>query len=199
MSTSILSQIESLIASEGSGLNATANRFDTMANLFRADRALTAMQFTTKNQAQKRLVLAGYILANYDVSIPKKSKKTQAQVLFGWTDLGHAKVAEKVEKAIAESKPIEQVENTYKKALTAKDVALTKKQSSGEYKVKATATLFEGIADRLEKADFAKSAEADAEIARIEKAIATYKATKMVKPVEVKQEESAPKKEEVYA
>jgi len=196
MST-ILSQIESLIASEGNGRTATANRFSTMATLFRADRTLTAMQFTTKNQAQKRLVLAGYILANYDVSIPAKSKLTQAQVLFGWTDLGHAKVAPKVEKAIADGKTIEQVEAVYGKAVTAKNLALTKEKSSGEYKVKATATLLGGIAERLEKADFAKSAEADAEIARIEKAIATYKATKMVKPVEVT--ESAPEAELVSA
>jgi len=184
MST-ILQQIESLIASEGNGRIATANRFSTMAALFRADRTLTATQFTTKNQAQKRLVLAGYILSRYDISIPAKSKLTQAQVLFGWTDLGHAKVSTKVEKAIEAGLPIEKVESVYGKAVTAKDLALVKEKSSGEYKVKATTTLLESIAERLEKADFAKSAESDAEIARIEKVIATYKAIKMVKPVQV--------------
>jgi hypothetical protein len=131
------------------------------------------------------LVLAGYILSRYDISIPAKSKLTQAQVLFGWTDLGHAKVSTKVEKAIEAGLPIEKVESVYGKAVTAKDLALVKEKSSGEYKVKATTTLLESIAERLEKADFAKSAESDAEIARIEKVIATYKAIKMVKPVQV--------------
>lgn len=194
MST-ILEQIESLIASEGNGRTATANRFGTMATLFRSDRTLTATQFSTKNQAQKRLVLAGYILSKYDISIPAKSKLTQAQVLFGWTDLGHAKVSTKVEKAIEAGLPIEKVESVYGKAVTAKNLALVKEKSSGEYKVKATTTLLESIAERLEKADFAKSAESDAEITRIEKAIATYKAVKMVKPVTVVTTESVTAKE----
>lgn len=195
--SSTLSKISTMLESEGTSRKATALRFQALASLLRSDRTISLSDFTPSNTAQRRLLLAGFILANYDVVIPPKSKLSQAQVLFGWADLGHEKVFAKVVQAINAGADITQVENVYTKVSLAKDKALAKAKESPDYKVSSTTTLLKGMAERLEKADFAKSAEADAEIARIEQAIAKYKAIKMVSPVVVT--ESAPAKELITA
>lgn len=187
---SISEQIEQLLLEEGSSKSAVTRRFTKMATLFsQSDKS--PWDYTLKNQDQKRLAYAGFLLAKFGATIPvDKRNKTAGEVVFSMSDLG--RVTSALEKALkAEGATFASVKTAYDKAVGRLEATALRNSKTKVANGDTTKDLLERMATKLEdhSADFVRSTEADDYVARIKQAIAKYEAIKVTKAVAITQSE----------
>lgn len=188
--SSISEQIEQALLEEGSSKSAVVRRFNKVAALFsKSDKS--PWDYTLKNQDQKRLAYASFMLSKFAGTIPTdKRNKSEAEVLFSMSDLG--RVTSALDKAIkAENATFASVKTAYDKAVSRLEATALRNSKAKVASGTATTDLFERTADKMEEhsADFVRSTEADDQLARIKAMIAKYEAIKVTKAVAITQSE----------
>jgi hypothetical protein len=188
--SSISEQIEQLLLEEGSSKSAVVRRFTKMAALFsQSDKS--PWDYTLKNQEQKRLAYAGFLLSKFGGTIPTdKRNKTAGEMVFSMSDLG--RVTSALEKALkADGATFASVKTAYDKAVSRLEATALRNSKAKVASGDATKDLFERMADKLEEhsADFVRSTEADDQVLRMKAAIHKYEAIKVTKAVAITQSE----------